>query len=65
MSRFEHRNYHALRAQDELQRAAEATDPAVASLHREMAALHRRKMMEIVAEEAPGERFPLAYDPQI
>lgn len=65
MSRYEHRSYHALRAQDELKLAAEATDSAVANLHRELAALHRRKMMEIVDEEMPAPAFPPAFDPQI
>lgn len=41
------RSYHELRALEELRRAEEATDPDVASVHRELAALHRRRMMEI------------------
>ena len=45
--------------------AQEATDPAVANLHRELAALHRRKMMEVVDKEMPTTDFPLAFDPQI
>ncbi|MDP9423813.1 MAG: hypothetical protein M3Q19_13450 [Pseudomonadota bacterium] len=48
MSRSNDRAYHEARAQDELQRAEEATDPSVAAVHRELAALHRRRMMEIV-----------------
>ena len=48
MSRKDDRSYHAARTADELKRAEEATDPAVAAAHRELAALHRRKMMEIV-----------------
>jgi hypothetical protein len=48
MSRSNDRSYHESRAQDELERAKESTDPGVAGLHRELAALHRRRMMEIV-----------------
>lgn len=65
MSRYDHRDYHAARAEDEMLRAEEATDPAVANLHRELAALHRRKMMEVVDKESPAREFPLAFDPQI
>ena len=48
MSRSEDRSYHEFRAEDELRRAEESNDPGVASLHRELAALHRRRMIEIV-----------------
>ena len=48
MSRKDDRSYHEARARDELQRAEEASDPAIAAVHRELAALHRRRMMEIV-----------------
>jgi hypothetical protein len=42
------RSYHEDRAREELARAEEATDPAIAHLHRQLAALHRRRMMELV-----------------
>ena len=48
MSRSSDRSYHESRARDELQRAEEADDPAIAAVHRELASLHRRRMMEIV-----------------
>ena len=48
MSRLEDRNYHESRARQELQRAEACADPAVAVIHRELAALHRRRMIEIV-----------------
>jgi hypothetical protein len=48
MSRESDRSYHEARARDELQRAEEASDPSIAQVHRELAALHRRRMMEIV-----------------
>lgn len=48
MSTANDRSYHEARALDELQRADEAADPAVASAHRELAALHKRRMMEAV-----------------
>ena len=40
------RSYHQYRARDELRRAEEATDPAIARVHRELAALHKRQMLE-------------------
>lgn len=46
--RTEDRQYHEARAEAELRRAAEASDPSVAAVHRELAALHRRRMLEIV-----------------
>lgn len=42
------REYHETRARQELQRAEEASDPSIAKAHRELAELHRRRMMEIV-----------------
>ena len=63
MSRYEHQDYHAARAQEELLRAREASDPAVAQVHRTLAALHKRKLMTIVDGEAPD--AGLAFDPQI
>lgn len=42
------RSYHEARARDELRHADQCTDAGVASIHRELAALHRRRMMEIV-----------------
>lgn len=48
MSRSMDREYHEARALEELRRAEEADDPAIAAIHREMAALHRRRMLEIV-----------------
>jgi len=48
MSRTDDRAYHESRAQEELKRAEESTDPSIAAVHRELAALHRRRMMEIV-----------------
>lgn len=48
MSRNDHRNYHQSRADDELRLAGDAADPAIAKIHRELAALHRRRLLEIV-----------------
>jgi hypothetical protein len=48
MSRSEDRNYHEARSLAELQRAEEAINPSIAQLHRELSALHRRRMMEII-----------------
>jgi len=45
------RDYHEVRARDELERAEEASDPAIARVHRELAALHRRRMIETVGDE--------------
>jgi len=47
-SNLKDREYHEARAEAELQRAQEARDPAIAAVHRELAALHRRRMLEIV-----------------
>ena len=46
--RSEDRDYHEARAEAELKLAEEASDPAIAAVHRELAVLHRRRMMEIV-----------------
>lgn len=62
MSRISNRNYHQNRADDELRLAQEASDPAVANIHRELAALHRRRMMAVVddVERAiPSSRTPM------
>jgi hypothetical protein len=48
MSHSSDRSYHESRARDELELAENCVDPAVARLHRELAALHRRRMIEIV-----------------
>lgn len=48
MSRSNDRNYHEARAREEVRRAEEAAGPSIAAIHRELAALHRRRMMEIV-----------------
>jgi len=42
------RSYHEYRAREEFQRAEEATDPTIARVHRELAALHKRQMLEPV-----------------
>jgi hypothetical protein len=46
------RDYHEVRARDELARAEEASDPAIARIHRELAALHRRRMIEAIDDES-------------
>lgn len=48
VSSNEDREYHEARAEAELRRAEETSDPAIAAVHRELAALHRRRMIEIV-----------------
>ena len=48
VSRSNDRAYHEARAEAELRRAEEATDPGIAAVNRELAALHRRRMLEIV-----------------
>lgn len=57
-SRSIDRQYHEARAAAEMLRARESGDPAVAAVHRELAALHRRRMLEIVhlgeAQVAPS-----------
>lgn len=45
MPRNANRFYHMVRFEEELQRAEEATDPGVAKVHRELAALHRRQCL--------------------
>ena len=40
------RSYHEYRAREEFRRAEEATDPTIARVHRELAALHKRQMLE-------------------
>jgi len=42
------RSYHEYRAHEEFRRAEEATDPTIARVHRELAALHKRQMLEPV-----------------
>jgi hypothetical protein len=46
------RTYHLERAEAELRLAESATDPSIAMVHRQLAALHRRKMLSIVEETA-------------
>jgi hypothetical protein len=58
MSRKNDREYHAARAKEELQRAEEASDPGIASVHRELAALHKRQMIEIVEARESGPPVP-------
>lgn len=57
-SRFTDRSYHEARARDELQRAEEAADPAVATIHRELAALHRRQLLALVDQTDRMNRIP-------
>ena len=52
MLRDEDRQYHETRALAELQLAEEAADRSVAQAHRELAALHRRKMIEVIGRPA-------------
>lgn len=60
MSRTEDRTYHEGRAQAELKLAEETADPSIAMVHRELAALHRRRMFEIVhLGEPQGSPSPL------
>ena len=60
MPRKVDRDYHEARAMEEFQRAEEASDPAIAKAHRELAALHRRKMMETV--DPPPAKPPLGIN---
>lgn len=46
------RHYHEWRARDELERAEEASDPAIANVHRELAALHRRRLIAPISDES-------------
>lgn len=48
MSRDIDRKYHEARAETELKLAEEAANPSIGAVHRELAALHRRRMLEIV-----------------
>jgi hypothetical protein len=48
MSTMNDRDYHEVRARQELTRAEQSSDPSVARVHRELAALHRRRLVEIV-----------------
>jgi len=48
MSSMNDQSYHEARAQTELRLAEEATDPAVAQAHRELAALHKRQLIKMV-----------------
>ena len=48
MTRNDNRFYHLVRFEEELQRAEEATDPAVAKVHRDLAVLHRRQLLGVV-----------------
>ena len=58
-STVEDRAYHEDRAKAELRLAAETSDPSIAMVHRELAALHRRRMIEIVHfGEAQGSPLP-------
>lgn len=58
MSRTDNRSYHAFRAEDELRLAEQSSDPAVASIHRELAALHKRQMMALVEHRGDLPRGP-------
>lgn len=60
MSGTDDRNYHEARSLAELQRAEEATNPSIAQLHRELAALHKRRLVEIVhLGEAQLQQVPI------
>ena len=54
MSKMSDRDYHELRARVELERADEASEPSIARVHRELAALHRRRLMELVDRVDPA-----------
>ena len=60
MSRKIDREYHEARALEEARLADEASDPAIAKAHRELAALHRRQMMETV--DPPPAKPPLGIN---
>jgi len=60
MSHVEDRNYHQLRAEAELQLAERSDDPAIANIHRELAAMHRRLLMTTVEAD---ESLALAATP--
>ena len=66
MSRLSDREYHEARARQELQLADEASDPWIAKTHRELAALHRRRMLEIVhLGEPQSDPMPLVGHRQL
>ena len=50
-SRIDDRDYHQARAEAELLLAEASADPGIAVVHRELAALHKRKMMSIVEND--------------
>lgn len=50
MSKASNRTYHEGRAREELKRAEEALDPAIARVHLELAALHRAKLAQLGGE---------------
>ena len=57
MSRLDDQTYHRARAEAELQLAEAASDPGIAMVHRELAALHKRQMMQIVERgDAPDKQ---------
>ncbi len=56
------RSYHEERAEAELLLASQASEPAIAQVHRELAALHRRQMMEIVKTAPAIAPFPEPAD---
>ena len=59
MSRLENRSYHEARAEAETLLAEQAKEPAIAGVHRELAAMHRRMLMDIVGQAArPAEAEP-------
>lgn len=63
MSEIE-RHYHQKRAEQETLRAGEASDPSIARIHLQLAALHRRLLNDVKSpadgfrEAASGERHP-------
>lgn len=61
MSNSEDRDYHEARAEAELQLAEQSADPSVAMVHKELAALHKRRMIEIVHFGEPQDRNPLIH----
>ena len=62
MARINDRDYHQARALEELRRAEEADDPAVACIHRELAALHRRRLLELVIDAGMKESLATVPD---
>ena len=47
------RTYHLERAEAELGLAEASPDPSIALIHRQLAAMHRRKILSIVDEDTP------------